>query len=372
MKLYSKLLSVLALTTMLFTACDKKTTLDVAPSGQAPQLEATTTTIAPAPADSNNAVITFRWTDPRYSSGMSTKYVLEIDSATKNFSNPLRREYAGQNTAALIAKDLNSWMLARGYAFGVPVSLQARVVSSYANNNERLNSNVLPIRATPYRIPPRVALPGGDRLYITGGTFGWNNTDPMPAYQELTKIDNTTWGGIFTLNSSSSYLFLPQTALVNWSDKYGWAGPNNANNTSGDLLQRNGGDIASPAATGVYKVIVDFQQGRFTVTPVSTPLITELYLTGDGAGGWTNTPAAANKLTQVSNGIFRITTTFTSGFIKLLSSPGNWQPQFGGSSATGGTLGANYGSGSDPDAIPVTAGQHTVTVNTLNMTYTVQ
>jgi len=375
MKFYSKLLSVLMLV-VLFASCDKKDKLNTFTGGNAPRLEANTVNVAPQAADSNSTVLTLRWSDPRYSANMSTKYIVEIDSVGKNFSNPITREFTGANQMAWIAKDLNNELLARGYAFNVPVSMEARVISSLANNNERLASNRVLITMRPYRIPPRVALPGGDRLYITGGTFGWNNTDPMPAYQELTKIDATTWEGIFNFNAGSGYLFLPQTALVNWSDKYGWAGPNMGNNPAGDVLLRGGGDIAAPNTAGPYRVRLDFQQGRFTVTPVANAIPDELFITGNAVpSNWTNTPPTTQRFTRLSNGIFRLqNVAFQPGNLyKFLTGNGQWQPQFGGSSATGGTLGANWGSGGDPDAIPTpaTAGNYTITVNFLNMTYTV-
>ncbi|TAF98061.1 MAG: hypothetical protein EAZ47_01110 [Bacteroidetes bacterium] len=61
-------------------------------------------------------------------------------------------------------------------------------------------------------------------------------------------------------------------------------------------------------------------------------------------------------------------------FIKFVSNPGNWQPQFGGSSATGGVLGANFGSGGDPDAIPTpaVAGNYRYTLNFHTNRYTVE
>jgi hypothetical protein len=72
--------------------------------------------------------------------------------------------------------------------------------------------------------------------------------------------------------------------------------------------------------------------------------------------------------------VFEITITLAPGkFYKFLSSPGNWQPQFGGSSATGGNLGGNYGGGGDPDAVPTpaVAGSYKITVNFITGKYTV-
>jgi hypothetical protein len=108
---------------------------------------------------------------------------------------------------------------------------------------------------------------------------------------------------------------------------------------------------------------------------VSNDLPQELYLTGDAMpSSWTNTPPVAQQLTRLNSSEYSITFALTPGkYYKLLSTQGQWQPQFGGSSATGGTLGANYGSGSDPDAIPTpaAAGTYKIKVNFVTNSYTV-
>jgi hypothetical protein len=373
MKLFSKLFCALALVSLV-TACDKKGSVDTHASGTAPKLESSTLVVAPTAADSLRTVFTLRWSDPRYTVNMVTKYIVQIDSVGKNFSNPLTREVMGGNTADFIGKDLNNWMVGRGWPFSVPVSLEARVISSYSNNNERLNSNVLPVRMTPYVIPPRVAVPAGGKLFITGGDFGWNNSASMPA-QELYRISTTQFGGIFQLAGGNSFLLLPTAG--DWGSKYGGVGAsNNSNQPNGDDFMANGSDLVTPAAAGVYKLLVDFQTGRYSWTLLTTPKTSNLWFTGDAfPDGWTNTPTAAQKLTQVNNVVFQKTMAMTPGkYYKLLNTNGAWQPQFGGSSASAGPLGVNYGATSDPDAIPTpaVAGNYTVTVNLYTMTYTVQ
>jgi hypothetical protein len=82
----------------------------------------------------------------------------------------------------------------------------------------------------------------------------------------------------------------------------------------------------------------------------------------------------AQKFTRLNSSVYEITMSFVPGkAYKFLGLSGNWQPQFGGSSATGGTLGANYGTGNDPDAVPTpaTAGTYKVRVNFFANTYTV-
>lgn len=111
---------------------------------------------------------------------------------------------------------------------------------------------------------------------------------------------------------------------------------------------------------------------RMVITPyldvaVPIPPSGELYITGNAmASDWTNNPPASQKFTKVSNTLYEITVPFTSGKLyKFLSNLNQWQPQYGGSSATGGDLGFNMGGGNDPDAIPTpsVAGNYKITVN---------
>lgn len=119
---------------------------------------------------------------------------------------------------------------------------------------------------------------------------------------------------------------------------------------------------------------------KVTITPyldvvVPVPPTGELYMTGDAMGsGWTNTPPANQKFTKISNTEFEIVVALTPGkFYKFLSTQGAWQPQYGGSSATGGDMGYNMGGGSDPDAIPTpgVAGNYKINVNFKTGKYTV-
>ena len=376
MKSIIKFFLILTAATGVISSCDKVDDLPLFTEGTAPVLQASTLTVAPLAEDSLDAVLTLNWSYPKHATDTNNiKYTIEIDSAGKNFSNPFRTIVMGNLSHTFIARDLNSALLARGYAFNVPVGMDVRVISSYANNNERLSSNTIKIMMTPYKIPPRVALPPNNRLFIVGGATqgGWGNPVPVPV-QEFTRMSETVWSAILNLNANQSYLLLPVNG--SWDAKYGGTAPgNNSNNPLGDAFKAGGSDLISPATSGNYRLDFDFQSGRFTVTPVANALPAELYMTGDAtAGGWSNTPPAAQKFTQLTNGVFEITTALTPGkYYKFLSSSGNWQPQFGGNSATGGTLGANYGSGGDPDAIPTPAqaGNYKITVNFLTNTYTV-
>ena len=126
----------------LLTACSKVDSLPVYGEGTAPTLTASASTIAPVAADSNKVALTLSWTNPKHATDTSNyKFVVEIDSTGKGFANAASKTVTGTWGTSFTAKELNNILLAKGYAFNVPVDMDVRVISSYSNNNERLTSN---------------------------------------------------------------------------------------------------------------------------------------------------------------------------------------------------------------------------------------
>lgn len=391
MKHIQKLWFFLLAAGMLFTACEKNIEgggeIAVFSNGKQPVISASAATIAPAAADSNNVALTLSWTNPEYSIDSSTvKYVVEIDSTNRNFSKSVTRTVTGTRRLSMLAKELNSILLGFGFAFNTAYDIDVRVISSFPNNNERLVSNTLKLRVTPYKIPPRIALPASGRLFVVGDAFNgipdWDNPTslPWPAFRELTRTSETVWEGVFNMKGSGSYLILPQFGNV-WSNKISVR-----NNTVSGLA--NGGDFGVElpdnipgnvsGGAGWYRLRFDFQFGTFTVTRISTDgyrMPDQLWITGDAApNGWVNNPANSQRFTPVTNGVFTLDIALAPGKLyKFLSTNGAWQPQYGGNSATGGNLGFNYGPQSDPDAVPTpaTAGNYRINVDFISMKYTV-
>ena len=96
--------------------------------------------------------------------------------------------------------------------------MDVRVVSSYANNNEQLNSNTLTISVTPYVVPPKVPPPITKQLFLVGSATpgGWANPVPIPT-QQFEEIDSVDYGGVFNMIGGQQYLLLPKTVtgLIN-------------------------------------------------------------------------------------------------------------------------------------------------------------
>ena len=373
-------LLVAACLTFGLTACDKTDDVPVFGTGTTPTLSVSATAIAPQAADSNNTALSFSWNSAAYATDSANmKYTIEMDSTGKNFARPDSRMVMGSLSTSFTAKELNNFLIARGYAFNVPVDMDVRLVSSYANNNERRVSNTVKIRMTPYKIPPKVVLPAGGKLFIVGGATvaGWTNPIPAPAQaQEFTRMSETTFGGIFQLAGGQSYLIVPENGSYN--GKYGGLGSNNSNNPDGDNFKVEGSDLMTPAASGLYKIILDFQTGRFTVTPFNQQhgLPSELYIIGGATpGGWANpVPVPAQRFTRVSSTRFEIASLALVTNEKYLFLPVNtndWSRKFGAVDAGAANIGLGgpfKPEGQDIPA-PSVSGNYKITVDFIDNSY---
>ncbi len=378
MKLIKNLCLLSTAIVVMLAACTKADTLPYYGPGKNPTLTASATSVAPLPADSNNVALTLNWTFANHATdSANVKYVVQIDTTGKNFANATTKILTGTLSTSFLAKELNTILLARGYAFNVPVDMDVRVISSYANNNEQLPSNILKIRMTPYKIPPKVALPASLKLFIVGSATqgGWNNPVPTPS-QELARLDETTWGGVFQLNGGQSYLILPVNG--DWSAKFGGTGANNSNNPAGDNFKPDGGDLQAPATSGWYKIIFDFQQGKFTVTPYTSVLPTNLFLVGDATpGGWNNpVPTPSQQFTRLNSAVFEITLPLTGGKEYLmLPVNGDWTHKYAvpNKSLAGLNAGGTFGYDlNDNFPGPSANGTYKITANFVNLTFKVQ
>lgn len=365
----------------LLAACEKAEELPFYEAGSAPVLSASATAIAPAPADSNKVVLNLNWSSPNYATDTANyKFVVEVAPAGTNFAAPLSKTIAGARTVSYLAKELNTALLDKfGYLINQTVNLEARVISSYSNNNERQISNVVPMKATTYKVPPKVPLPVTGELFLVGDASqgGWNNPVPTPS-QQFTRIDETTFGGVFKLNGGKEYLILPKNG--DWGNKFSVANKGAAGINAGGAFGFNLSDnFPAPATDGDYKIILDFQLGTFTVTPFDQQhgLIAELYLVGGASpGGWNNpVPVPSQQFTRVN------ATQFTLGPIALkagekyllLPENGSWAKKFG--ALDPGAPGVGNGGTLKPEGgdipAPAESGNYTITVDFINNSFKV-
>jgi hypothetical protein len=147
---------------------------------------------------------------------------------------------------------------------GVTKSIDVRVTASLSSAVSKLVSNTMKFNVTPYAIPPKVTPPTSGELYITGSALASDWTNTPPTTQKFTKVNATLFELTVALKGGNSYTFL--STFGSWNDKYSIAIKNNPDAVNGGDFQWQGEDILAPAVSGTYKISVDFQRGKFTVT----------------------------------------------------------------------------------------------------------
>lgn len=355
---------------MIFAACKKAGVLPLYQDGINPTLSASGTILTPPASDSSKVGLTLAWTDPLYAtSATNVKYTVEIDTAGNKFANAFSKVVTGALNTTFTNKELNTIMIARGWPINSTVSLDVRVIASYANNDQRLYTDPIRIKYTVYKIPPKVVLPSSSRLFLVGDATagGWNNPVPVPT-QEFSRLDETTWAGIFNLVGGKQYLMLPVNG--DWGHKYSVANNTVAGlSAGGDFGYDLNDNFPGPTANGWYRIVADFQTGKFSVTPYNGTLPTNLYIVGDATpGGWNNpVPVPSQQLTRLTSSTWEITLNFVGGKeYLLLPLNGDWGHKYAVPNKTvanlwqGGEFGYDLG---DNFPGPPTSGSKKLTVN---------
>ena len=349
--IFKFLFSTVAVISIL-SSCDKKNDIASNQLGTAVTLSSSVATITPAPADSSKSVVTFSWTNPKYAQDSALyKYVIQIDSAGRNFAKAYQLIVTGALNTTMLAKDLNTVALGFGFAFNIAYNMDVRVISSYGNNNEQYKSNTVTIKYTPYKVPPLIALPTTGKLFLVGDASqgGWNNPVPVPT-QQFGQIDETTFVGVFNLIGGKQYLVLPLNG--DWGHKFSIADgtvPATGGNFGYDLSTNFNG----PATSGWYKITLDFQHGKFTVVPYLGPSIpSNLFIVGDATpGGWNNpVPTPSQQFTRLNSVQFQLASLpiVTGKQYLLLPVNGDWSNKYAVTDnslaglAAGGYFGYNF------------------------------
>jgi hypothetical protein len=185
MKHLSKLFLGLVLVFGFFSCVKKVADLPYYGKGTAPVLTGSTNTVSTSPADSNKNVLTLSWTNPKYAQDSSLyKFVVEIDSTGRNFSQEYTLTMNGVRDTSLTGKQINDIVAGLGLVASQESSIDIRVTSSYNNNNELYTSNVLTIKTTPYIVPITVKASSSDPLTLAiadasnnAVSFSWNTTE---------------------------------------------------------------------------------------------------------------------------------------------------------------------------------------------------
>lgn len=282
MKIVYQILSMLALVT--FAACEKVENKVLFEGGTAPNLVASTATVRLQPGEESNTAIRFTWTNPDYklNTGLSShdvKYKLEIDTlggqfnSANKFSETFSKTLATSYTVGQLNSIFGNSMLLR---LGREYTFQVRVVASLGTSSDiqPISSNILSFKATPFAPPPKVAPPVVGELFITGAATpgNWMSAGDAPLNSQKFRRESATLYVLdrITLSANNGYLLVPRYG--NWSsvapdaEKYGSVKATNSMNPAGDDFQAGGNDHRSPSVAGDYKIEVNFQTGKTTVT----------------------------------------------------------------------------------------------------------
>ncbi|GAA4743737.1 SusE domain-containing protein [Flavisolibacter ginsenosidimutans] len=328
------------------------------------------TSVTGTAATSTNPSNTFSWSQAFTGYMGNITYTLQYDSAGKNFVAP-QEIAAGTATSSktLTQDDMNTTALSSGVAIGNTGKVEYRIKATTAGGAVAY-SNVVNVTVATFSPVPA-------NLYIVGDATpgGWNNPVPVPS-QQFTKVDAYTFSITIGLTAGKSYLFLPVNG--DWNHKYGGAADGTA--AGGSTLLKDGAvpgsNIPAPAASGVYKITVNFQTNKYTVTQIAVP--SNLYIVGDAtAGGWNNpVPTPSQQFTQIDNVSFGIVVNLTAGKSYLfLPVNGDWNHKYGGStdgtSANGGALLADGAVPGSNTPAPATSGLYKIVVNFATNSYTV-
>ncbi len=369
---------------LLFAACKKDEVKVIYSGGTAPTLSTSVAHINMVPDDSMANVFSFSWSDPAYSistgnNTLDVTYVIEVDSANKNFTNFKSISVTNALSAAMNGKTLNKLMSDLGYTdSSTNYSLQARVKASLYLSSTQLTSNTVNFVVSPYSTKPTALYPVPDELFIVGdATAGdWSNPVPLPS-QQFTKLDEFTFGGMFHLIGGKKYLLLPDNGQWNKYAVANAGAPGMAQ--GGDFIVNAGQDSPGPATSGLYKIIVNFVTGKYAVSAVTNAADTtpsNLYIVGDATTGqWANpVPTPAQQFTRETSSGFEITLPLQAAK-KYLFLPVNgiWDKYAVADAAApgmkeGGTLVVNTGQDiPGPDE----AGTYKIEVEFINKTYKV-
>jgi hypothetical protein len=378
MKIFNKkwwLIAVIA--AVVIAACDKKDLLPSHQKGTAITLTSSKASVTPAAADSLNKVVTFSWSNPAYATDSANqKFVLEIDSAGRNFSKKVTRTVAGALSMDFTGQQLNNILADFGFAPGQPAGFDIRVISSYANNNESYVSNVIKVDITSYKVPVTLTPSSSSPLVLqvanatnTAVSFNWNMT-PYGTNMINYALQLDTAGGDFA-NPQIKQLGTALTTgfTVNELNSAAIAAGVQGGSTKNVEFR-----VVSYLGAGYTTVLSSSSPVTISVTTF-TPIPANLYIVGDATPlAWSNNAglSPSQQFTRIDDVSYGIVIKLTAGgSYVFLPEAGSWDHKYGGTSATGGNLLTDGTVPGSNTPAPAVSGLYEIIVNFQTGIYTV-
>ena len=382
--IFNKFLIVAAAALVVLAGCKKNLPQATLTPGTSTLTTTASTLVLDSTGGGTKTALTLSWPAINEGAQVAVTYTLEIDSVNGNFSKPVTVNLATNVSMTYSMSALNLVALGLGLTPAVAGQLQVRVAADVNQSNGSAStvptvySNVVSLTLTPYSTIPPPLYPVPPNLYLVGSAApggpatGWNNPVPVPS-QQFTQIDANTFGMVINMVGGQQFLLLPVNG--DWSHKYAVAAGSSLP-TGGPFVPDAANNMTGPTTSGLYKIIVDFLKGTYTITPAAAGDIpTNLFIVGDAtAGGWANpVPVPSQQFTQTSSGEFKISIPLlATGSYLFLPVNGDWTNKYGGASATGGPLLYDGTVPSSNTPGPGAAGTYTIDVNFFSNTYSVK
>ena len=276
------IVSLAAAGLMLLASCKKDEAKVIFEGGTAPVLTTSATDSISLPvSDTTATAATFSWTNPNYmfsdgTSSLNVNYYLQFDTtasfnsghlASVGINGKLSVTYTVAQLNAILA---NEMLLTTDQPHTIDIRVQSFLPGYVSSSGSfgTLSSSPLTLSVTPYSPPPAVTPPPNDSLYIVGSAVAADNwANPMPAgsiaSETFTSLSPTHFQLIIALVGGGEYKLVSSNG--SWTNQWSVATPDTYPN--GGPFVFNGGNSIAPAASGTYLIDVNFQTGKFTVTP---------------------------------------------------------------------------------------------------------
>lgn len=324
----------------VFASCEKAESLPYYESGTGSDLTLSTNAITLSAANAEQDVVTFSWADPQFATDTSNyKHVVEIAPKGTNFADPAIFTYVGGGSSlAVKGTELNNALIAWGKDFGAAADLEARLKSSYANNNDMKVSPVAALKVSPYAVP----------FTLSASATGTFSPTPQTKDDIFTEL---SWEAPSYGNATISYVLqyaLAGTSFANPVDitvdedalSRGLTGLElyQMANTAGIALEATGSvDVRIKATINKTGQVSYSSTQTLSIKPVEMTLY--MYVPGDHQG-WN--PAAAPKIASNDGTNYEgyVWVGGGSGEFKITPAP-NWDLSYGGDATTISTSGDN-------------------------------
>lgn len=347
MKKFLKFFSLAALIIAGFAACEKVDDLPYYNLGNDITLSVAPSSVTPTLQDTSSNVLNFSWTSPKYATDTANyKFIIQIDSAGKNFANPTTKTVMGSLGASYTGGEMNNILLNYGFALGATVSLEARVISSYGNNNEQRTSNTVGFTISSFDHP---AILTSENTAVTGtlatagdhsNTFNWTSAFQTYSGNVTYELQYDAAGNSFASPHSVSVGINVNTISFNQGEMNGFA--------------LNTGIAANATGDVEFRIKATTAQGAVSYSPVVTVSITtylpiqKMYLVG-GMQGWDiNNPLEMINDAKPDrfNKIFYSYIKLDAGTeFKFAKTPGDWGSAYGNNGASGSGFSTGYNQG---------------------------